>query len=98
MNWKEAKRWIRVLNSNKYGGYGDWRFPTVKEAALLLEPDVKKGGLYIDPVFDSGQKYIWTGDRSGVRKKWVIHYSYGGVGWDYTLSGSFCVRPVRSGN
>lgn len=38
LNWYKAKRWVEQLNREGYGGYNDWRLPTIEEASSLLEP------------------------------------------------------------
>ena len=36
--WEQAQDYIRKLNSAGYGGYSDWRLPTLKEAMSIVEP------------------------------------------------------------
>ncbi len=52
MTYKSAQEYIDDLNAKEFGGYGDWRLPTLEEAMSLMEPEKKNGDLYIDPVFD----------------------------------------------
>ncbi|GAX61691.1 phosphoglyceromutase [Candidatus Scalindua japonica] len=93
MQWVAAKAWIRNLNTRKYGGYNDWRFPTIEEAASLLEPG-KTNALHIDPIFDKEQWGIWSGDKRG-SSTWSVYFSLGNVRWRYK---NRYVRPVRSLN
>jgi hypothetical protein len=103
MVWREARQWVRDLNSRGYAGYSDWRLPTVEEAASLLESRKKAGDLYIDNVFDVTQSSIWTGDEndsaSYMEGVWSIRfasgYGCGGVYWCYENAVNY-VRPVRS--
>ncbi len=95
MEWEEAKKWVRELNSRGYSGYRDWRLPTVEEGASLLEPEEKDGGLYIDPIFSNKQEWIWTGDENGSEGAWGVYFGKGLVFW-VNFSSKFYVRPVRS--
>ncbi len=90
-----AMEWVRNLNQQEYAGYRDWRFPTVEEAASLLESD-KENGRYIDPVFDAKQEWIWTGDSHDSDNAWSADFVGGGVLTCNVDDGSY-VRPVRSG-
>lgn len=103
MKWNEAKDWVRQLNRRGYTGYYDWRLPTVEEGASLLESSKRNDDLYIDPVFDKELWAVWTGDRCGSHRAWVIYFGDGGlysiigcVNWDGFAS-LYYVRPVRSG-
>ncbi len=95
MEWENAKKWVRELNSRGYSGYSDWRLPTVEEAASLLESS-KNNGLYIDPIFSNKQEWIWTGDEYGSEGVWGVYFGIGLVFW-VNLATEFYVRPVRSG-
>jgi len=53
LTWVELQGYPAVLNAIEFGGYGDWRLPTIKELYSLID----FGG--IDP---SG----WEGDPSGL--------------------------------
>ena len=93
MQWNAANGWVRTLNSLKYAGFNDWRFPTIEEAVSLLEPG-KKNTLHIDPIFDDEQWGIWSGDRRG-GSTWSVYFSLGNVRWRYK---NRYVRPVRTLN
>jgi hypothetical protein len=95
IEWEDAQKWVRDLNSRGYSGYRDWRLPTVDEAASLLEPG-KSNGLYIDPVFSNYQEWIWTGDEYGSEGAWGVYFGKGLMFW-VNFSSEFYVRPVRSG-
>jgi hypothetical protein len=95
MSWIGVKNWIRSLNSRGYGGYHDWRLPTVEEATSLLESG-KSNDLYIDSIFDSKQSGIWTGDKHASGGAWYVNFiGNGSVYWDSTYNSDF-VRTVRS--
>ena len=95
MKRNAAKQWVRGLNSRGHAGYSDWRLPTVKEVASLLEPSEKDGGLYIDPIFSNKQEWIWSGDEYGSEGAWGVYFGSGLVFW-VNLASEFSVRPVRS--
>ena len=110
MSWDEAKEWVEDLNSEEgYAGYQDWRFPTVDEAASLLESSKKMGvngiDYYIDPFFSDKQIFITTGDKleceDDSEEAWwyVSVINEQNIGMVYWGSPPLCgcdVRPVRS--
>lgn len=98
MVWRDAKEWIRSLNSRNYAGYNDWRLPTVEEAASLLELSKKNLGesdIYIDPIFSNKHNWIWTGDKQSFDAAWGVSFNLGSVRWGYVYTEND-VRPVRS--
>lgn len=78
MNYADAEKYVRDLNAKEFGGYNDWRLPTLEEAMSLMEPEKKNGNLYIEPVFDETQRNIWTADKSGGGSvAWVVGFYHG---------------------
>lgn len=96
LNYADAEKYILELNNQKFGGYNDWRLPTLEEGMSLMEP--RRVNLYIDPMFDKTQNWIWTADKIFKERAWVINFSGG-----HCLSSSVnsnrneYVRAVRSG-
>ena len=43
-NWSELPALIALLNANSYGGYTDWRLPTVKELETILDLSIAEPG------------------------------------------------------
>lgn len=37
--YEDAQGYIQTLNSQSFGGYADWRLPTLREAMTLMEPE-----------------------------------------------------------
>jgi hypothetical protein len=38
-SWQEARDWVQLMNAKRFGGYRDWRVPTVEEYKLTFDPD-----------------------------------------------------------
>jgi len=91
----DVEEYIRQINRDEYGGFTDWRPPTLKEAMSLMSPD-KKDDFYIDPLFDQTQWFIWTSDRVDASTAWVVFFGSGGCDVHPFGVDGF-VRAVRSG-
>jgi len=91
LSYREARRYIRHL---QLAGHGDWRLPTLEEAASLLEPE-RANGLHIDRTFDPVQTQIWTADRKEGPTAWQVAFGSGKVGWG-NVRGPLYVRGCRS--
>lgn len=107
---RKALKWLNKLNKKGYTGFHDWRYPTVEEAASLLEkfkwegpPSLmskytKDGYIYVNPIFPLKQKVIWTGDKENSKRNWVVDL-YSGKIFPVELKKSpfiIDIRPVRS--
>jgi serine/threonine protein kinase len=79
MKFKNAEKWIKELNEKNYGGYNDWRLPTLVEAASLLRKTKNKNGLHIPSLFSGKQKIIWTEDHLSTNAMWVVRFDKGTV-------------------
>jgi len=60
LTFKEAQAAIEKLNKEKFGGFSDWRLPTVEE--LFLLGDRTRYNPAIDPEFfpDCPSSWFWT--------------------------------------
>jgi len=93
--YSEAHDYIRQLNRERFGGYNDWRLPTVAELMSLVERRRNVHGLYIDPVFDKNVKFCWTSDNVSSGSVWLVNF----ILCDVTRSNAVnhvSVRAVRS--
>jgi len=94
LTYEKAQTFVAKLNEEKFGGYNNWRLPTLEEAMSLIEPEKKNGNLHIDPVFDRAQSRIWTADKSSADVSWVVSFGGGGCS-RYNVQSNFYVRAVR---
>ncbi|MBN2090838.1 DUF1566 domain-containing protein [candidate division KSB1 bacterium] len=95
MPFKDAEAYIQKLKKDKFGGFDDWRLPTLEEAMSLMEPNTNQAGLYIDERFDAKQTWIWTADEyTGGSSRWCVHFFSGYCNWVRIGDGDF-VRGVR---
>lgn len=99
VNYATAKKYVTELNQKSYGGYHDWRLPTMEEAMSLMEPKKKRNNLYIDSIFDATQHWIWTFDQvqGASRAAWVVSFYLGHCYWGIFDYYDNYVRAVRSG-
>ena len=101
LTYEEARKYIDQLNRKRFGGYDDWRLPTIEELLSLVEPELSSEYLYLDPVFDSRQKWVWSADLWHIQDEeasgsaWNVYFSSGNVHWLFLNSLSY-VRAVRA--
>lgn len=74
--WKEAKKkFIAVLNGQRFGGFADWRLPGEEELQSLVVKDGDPGGPLIDTAYfpNTAAAEYWSfyicGDGSFVTRK-----------------------------
>ncbi len=94
MSYEKAKSYIAGLTRNNFGGYNDWRLPTLEETMSLMEREKQNGDLYIDPAFDRKQGWIWTADTESAIVAWVVNFAYG-ICLSRSVDDSRYVRAVR---
>jgi hypothetical protein len=97
---------INALNDAKYGGYSDWRVPTIQELATIVNysipyPEPTIDNLYFPNTVSSGY-WSSTSGSSPMYPAWVMSFSSGvdGLGYDndcglYGKEPSYYVRAVR---
>lgn len=95
LNFRKADRWVRYLNRRKYGGFSNWRMPTLEEAASLMESRKTPDGLHISPIFRNRTKNCWTGDSLRLQTKWVLRFNTGTIFADSDRSKQYVIA-VRS--
>lgn len=95
LTFKKAIQWIEDLNWKKYGGFNDWRLPTLEEAATLIEELKNPLSFHLPKVFHERIISIWTGDSLRSGRYWVILFNEGNTIMD-SLENEHFVLPVRS--
>jgi hypothetical protein len=94
MTWANAKEYVNKLNSGQFGGYSDWRLPTIEELASLMKSIKAEGDLYIDPIFSKKQTFCWSADTFGPEMAWYASFKTGMIRHVYFFF--YDVRAVRT--
>jgi len=95
-SWDNARNiFIRHLNETRFGGYDDWRLPTVKELSSLVNRQRSRPS--IDTTFFPNTQYLYTYltdtlDITTHDARWTQGFSSGGTG---STTFSRLVRAVR---
>ena len=96
VTWHQAKAYVDRLNAQAFGGYSDWRMPTLPELLTLARPPKKGRDHCISSLFDPGQNRLWSGDKSTFVSAWYLDLEMGFAGRN-DLTGVYHVKAVRSG-
>lgn len=91
-------RSIEALNKGAFGGFSDWRLPTVEEALSLMETKKNEKDLFLNPCFSKEQPFIFVAAQRKPGGYWFVDYKQGRAFWSSgTIPGGFgrLVRTVK---
>jgi len=96
----DTRDFLDALNAAHFGGYSDWRLPTIKELAYLVDYSIRYPGPTIGATyFLNTQSYkYWssTTDSETTDSAWSLDFYDGRLYWYYKY-GNHYVRAVRGG-
>lgn len=102
----DTEDFIKVLNNSRFGGYSDWRVPSIKELVYISNDGIPNLGQTIDsrffPNIQQGAPYWSSTDYAGTfdgdkKYAWYIYFTYDGNDSFTPKSQSLCVQAVRGG-
>lgn len=87
---RKMNRYIKRQNETRFGGYDDWRLPTIEEALSLMEHEVNHKDLHIHPCFSKEQPFIFLAGQRQPGGYWFCDYKQGTIFWaSGTIPGGF---------
>lgn len=93
MVWKGGFEYIDQLNTSKYAGFSDWRFPNKDELETLILPEEDRNtGHFADPLFGH-QRNCWTSTEGEHHKACYVDFYYGDV---YLIEENYANHFVRA--
>jgi serine/threonine-protein kinase len=95
LQWDQAEEYIIRLNRQRFGGYENWRLPTINELLSLLIPPPPGEDFCFQSQMSSVQKWIWSGDTRSKRAAWFVDVEMGFVASGDILDGYY-VKAVCS--
>jgi len=85
MSFHSSKEYIQDLNNSRFGGYSDWRLPTVGELASLIKKTAEND-LFTDSIFSIQQIKCWSindapgfSHDSNEKIKWITDFKNGSI-------------------
>ncbi len=97
--WQDAQDvFIPGLNYANFGGFSDWRLPSVTELSSLVNSDIPSPGPTIDLALfpNTGSSWYWSATTIHTIYAWRVNFDYGFVGYDNKYNTNY-VRAVRLG-
>ena len=96
----DTEDFIKALNDANYGGYNDWRMPTISELAYIVNYSIPSPGPAIDSGYfpSTAASSYWSNTTltKYTDHAWHVSFDYGNVR-GYFKTNSYYVRAVRCG-
>lgn len=98
--WADTGTFIKTLNDTRFGGFSDWRMPTVRELSSLINVSIPHPGPTIDTAWfaNTAPAHYWssTVNAGNVSSAWYVGFNlaYVAIQWN---DNSYHVRAVRGG-
>lgn len=97
-NWSDAKDvFIAGLNDQNFGGFSDWRLPTLKELAGIVDYGRYGPAINTDYFPYTIRSYYWSSTTYAYNEgnAWIVSFN-SGIDNDYDKSDSCHARAVRA--
>jgi len=101
----DTEDFIKALNDAHYGGYSDWRMPTLNELTSIVNYSIARPGP--GPTIDTGyfsntaERAYWSSSTTYVNNTtyfaWLVYFDSGGHVRGWVKDGAINVRAVRGG-
>jgi len=78
MTLHQAQSYIQMLSESGFGGYQNWRLPTINEILSLLNP-LHDDNFCMESVFSPDQKWLWSSDTRSKSSVWTVDVQMGFV-------------------
>ncbi|MCG6535569.1 MAG: DUF1566 domain-containing protein [Syntrophales bacterium LBB04] len=94
---RDTADFLAALNARNYGGYSDWRLPTLKELISLVNHDSFATSINMHFFPNTQAFYYWSSSTADIPYgAWIVDFL---SGWDgsYYKGYYFFVRAVRGG-
>ncbi len=97
-NGMNTEAFIDTLNRVHFGGYSDWRLPTIKELAYLADPRGTNPSINTDFFPDTVSSWYWSSSTSAnyPHQAWGVGFRHGYDSYNYKYFYGY-VRAVRGG-
>jgi hypothetical protein len=97
----DTEDFVKALNDANYGGYSDWRMPTIKELWNIVNFSIPYSGPTIDTGYftDTVSSFYWSSTtyinfRSTEGFAWGVYFSYGGDDIPPTVRPAVCMSAL----
>jgi hypothetical protein len=97
-DWEEAKDvFIAQLNDSNFGGYSDWRMPTIKEMGRIVDTDKSNPSINTNyfPNIQSAAYWTSTINAQSSGLAWKMSFDYGYSLYGNMIVNSYYVIAVR---
>ena len=84
LSFYRAKKYVQELNEKSFGGFSDWRLPTIEELASLIKKNDGKN-TYMNSIFLETKSRYWSiditdsGDDIRTEAAWVANFVSGNI-------------------
>jgi len=99
--WTNTATFITAVNSESFGGFSDWRLPTVNELSTLVNSNRYNPAINTEffPGTVSSRYWSSTALANSRGRVWYVDFYSGLVNYhlSHSESGSYYVRAVRAG-
>jgi hypothetical protein len=97
-NGTNTDAFIKALNKAYFGGFSDWRLPTIKELAYLADPHITSPSINTNYFPNTASSWYWSSSTSAnyPHHAWGVGFRHGYDSYNHKYFHGY-VRAVRGG-